>query len=315
MSRVLGTPLFSRAQASWPKTRTSTLHTSFRPVRHFTSTPRASQFGRSNFRYQQFAPARRGLVNLFRRWSNRPTFYYEAAGVAAAGGGVVLYNTDEVPVSGRRRFNMIPPSFEAQLGVQQYQQVLEQYRGRILSDSDPRTRQVRRVLERLIPNSGLPADYKWEVNVIESEETNAFVIPGGKVFVFTGILPICGNDDGLAAVLGHEVGHNVARHVAEKLSKSGIFAGLAVAGEYMLGIPGVISQQLLGIAMELPNSRAQEVCTADNPCLLHQAKSHTLVGSRSHRSYDDGEVLLQSTGSSDIMAAHATRRGKSSCTA
>ena len=228
-------------------------------VRNFTSTPRPAQFGRSNLRYQRFAPARAGLSNLFRRWAARPTFYYEASGVAGSVGVVYLYNTDTVPVSGRRRFNIISPAFEAQLGTQQYQQVLQQYRGQILSDSDPRTRQVKRVLERLIPNSGLPADFEWKVHVIESKETNAFVIPGGKVFVFTGILPICGDDDGIAAVLAHEVGHNVARHIAEKMSKSAIFLGVAMAGEVLLGVPGSISQQLLTLGLELPGSRAQEV--------------------------------------------------------
>jgi Zn-dependent protease with chaperone function len=52
----------------------------------------------------------------------------------------------------------------------------------------------------------------------ESTEKNAFVIPGGKVFVFSGILPIAKNDDGLAAILGHEIAHNLARHAAENMS-------------------------------------------------------------------------------------------------
>jgi predicted Zn-dependent protease len=57
---------------------------------------------------------------------------------------------------------------------------------------------------------------KWEVNVIQAPECNAFVLPGGKIFVFTGILPITQTEDGLAAVLGHEVAHQIARHSAEK---------------------------------------------------------------------------------------------------
>lgn len=55
---------------------------------------------------------------------------------------------------------------------------------------------------------------QWEINVIDSPEQNAFVVPGGKVFVFTGILPLCKDEDGIAAVLGHEIAHVVAHHTA-----------------------------------------------------------------------------------------------------
>lgn len=76
---------------------------------------------------------------------------------------------------------------------------------------------VQRVMDRLIPASGLEGK-EWEVHVIESDEKNAFVIPGGKVFVYSGILPIAKNDDGLAAILGHEIAHNLAGHAAEHMS-------------------------------------------------------------------------------------------------
>jgi metalloendopeptidase OMA1, mitochondrial len=59
---------------------------------------------------------------------------------------------------------------------------------------------------------------KWEVHLIDSPQRNAFVLPGGKVFVFTGLLPIVKDENGLAAVLGHEIAHQVARHAAEKMS-------------------------------------------------------------------------------------------------
>jgi predicted Zn-dependent protease len=95
-------------------------------------------------------------------------------------------------------------------------QVKEQYSGRFLSEHDPRVRQVKKVLERLLPyaeGEGLK-DMDWEVHVIDSPEQNAFVAPGGKVFVFTGILPLCQDEDGIAAVLGHEIAHVVAHHTA-----------------------------------------------------------------------------------------------------
>lgn len=78
-------------------------------------------------------------------------------------------------------------------------------------------RRVRRVLDRLLPfvsHEGGLQDVDWEVHVIEGPEQNAFVIPGGKIFVFTGILPLVRDDDGLAAVLAHEISHVVAHHTA-----------------------------------------------------------------------------------------------------
>jgi predicted Zn-dependent protease len=121
-----------------------------------------------------------------------------------------------VPVSGRRRFNIIPPSFEEALGKSSVEQAREEYKGRILPENDGRVQQVKRVLERLLPfaeGEGLK-DLKWEVTVIDSPEQNAFVAPGGKVFVFTGDLPLCRDEDGIAAVLGHEIAHVVAHHTA-----------------------------------------------------------------------------------------------------
>ena len=93
-----------------------------------------------------------------------------------------------MPVSGRRRFNIISPGIEEALGQQSVEQVRQEYQGRILPDSDARVRQVKRVLERLLPYA-------------EGE--------GLK-----GILPLCRDEDGIAAVLGHEIAHVVAHHTA-----------------------------------------------------------------------------------------------------
>jgi predicted Zn-dependent protease len=76
------------------------------------------------------------------------------------------------------------------------------------------------------------ADYQWEFNLIDSEEVNAFCMPGGKVAFYTGILPICQDETGVAAVMGHEVAHALARHGAERASQQ----ILANVGQSLLGI-------------------------------------------------------------------------------
>ncbi|EWC46969.1 hypothetical protein DRE_03731 [Drechslerella stenobrocha 248] len=248
---------------------TPTRPTSTPPRFFHTSAPQQSAYYR---RHQRSQRLRAGLLNLLLRWASRPTFFFEVAGLGGLTGCFYLYHVEEVPVSGRRRFNVISPEFEQQLGEGQYAEIQRQFQHKILPERDARVRQVQRVLDRLIPNSGLPATYDWKVTVIDSPETNAFVIPGGKVFVFTGILPICADDDGLAAVLGHEIGHNVARHVAEQMSRGIFLLATAWIVELLWGVPGGLSQSLLQLAIDRPRSRAQE-SEADYIGLLMMAKS------------------------------------------
>ncbi|OCF31676.1 mitochondrial metalloendopeptidase OMA1 [Kwoniella heveanensis BCC8398] len=99
---------------------------------------------------------------------------------------------------------------------------------------------------------------EWEVYVIDDRKTkNAFVLPGGKIFVFTGILPVSANDDGLATVLGHEVAHQVARHPAERMSSMKVLFALGFLLE-SLGLDVGITRLLLTFMLQLPNSRKNE---------------------------------------------------------
>ena len=90
--------------------------------------------------------------------------------------------------------------------------------------------------------------------------TNGMLLNRGKVFVFSGIIPICGDDDGLAAVLGHEISHNLAHHVGEKISKNVLLLVAAVAFATFFDTSFQSSQLLLNLILDLPNSRKQEVC-------------------------------------------------------
>jgi predicted Zn-dependent protease len=121
-------------------------------------------------------------------------------------------------------------------------------------------------LDRLIPHSGLPAETNnWEVHVIQDEQKNAFVIPGGKVFVFSGILEVTQNEAGLAAVLGHEIAHNVAHHSAERMSSYVVFLPVALVASLLLqmgDIGDLITRTVVDLAFLRPGSRKQEVSDA-----------------------------------------------------
>lgn len=139
--------------------------------------------------------------------------------------------------------------------------------------------QVRRVGLRIAEATGR-TDYEWEFNLIEDKQVNAFCLPGGKVAVYTGILPITRDDAGLAAVLGHEVSHAIARHGGERVSQGLLVqVGLAATQVALLRNDPVMVQQvtaLLGagatVGLILPWSRTQE-SEADHLGLIFMAKA------------------------------------------
>ena len=153
----------------------------------------------------------------------------------------------------------------------QYEQTMQQYKSKILPSNSKQHRMVQRVLDRLIPASGL-GDQDWEIHVIEDPMKNAFVIPGNKVFVFSGILDVTQDDDGLAAVLGHEIAHNVAHHAAERMSQSFILVPFAIVGSLLIGVDPGIANSAVSLAFTLPGSRKQET-EADYIGLLMMARS------------------------------------------
>ncbi|KAF4345488.1 mitochondrial metalloendopeptidase OMA1 [Fusarium beomiforme] len=185
--------------------------------------------------------------------------------------GFYMYNSQTVPVTGRRRFNFLSDSMVARAHSKAAAQVIEQVRaqgGHFLSEWDPRTILVRRVMKRLIPVSGM-SDLNWEIFVIADNGTaNAFVLPGGKVFVHSGIINVCRSEDALAAVLGHEIAHNTASHAAERLSAAWVgnltagslfFLAGALPGLALFGLWNVVGGYYLqDLLFYLPMGRKQE---------------------------------------------------------
>jgi len=129
----------------------------------------------------------------------------------ALSGAIVAASTvaacGTVPYTGRSQLQFMSPQQESQLGVQAYQQTLAKAR---LSSDAAASGMVARVGSRIAAVTGHP-EYQWEYRLIQDDkQANAFALPGGKVAVYTGILPITRDESGLAAVLGHEIGHVVA---------------------------------------------------------------------------------------------------------
>ena len=106
---------------------------------------------------------------------------------------------------------------EEALGMQSFQQVLQQSQ---VITSGPEYETVKRVAERIAKATGESGrDFEWSVALVNSDQVNAFCLPGGKIVIFTGILPVAANEAGLATVMGHEVAHATSRHGAERVFK------------------------------------------------------------------------------------------------
>ena len=127
---------------------------------------------------------------------------------------------ETVPVTGRSQFNVVDEATEQKLGEQAFAEI--KAKSKISKDANANA-MVQRVGTRIAQASGLKEN--WEFIVIDEPQVNAFALPGGKIAVYTGILPVAGDDAGLATVLGHEVGHVMAHHAAERISQSSWRAG------------------------------------------------------------------------------------------
>ena len=146
---------------------------------------------------------------------------------------VLGYGCTTNPYTGRWQFLAIPSGYETSLGEQSYAQVLNDPKNKISTNSRE-VEPVKRVADRIIEvakrskYAEAANSYKWEVSVIKDDKTaNAFALPGGKIAVYTGLFPVAKNEAGLAAVMGHEVVHALARHGGERMSQ-GIATQIAI---------------------------------------------------------------------------------------
>lgn len=186
----------------------------------------------------------------------------------------VLSGCETNPYTGRSQLIMTSVSEDVQLGTQAYQQVKNDPKMR--QSQDPREIEpVRRVAGHIIEAAkrskygDMAKQFQWEVTVIKDDKTmNAFALPGGKIAVYTGIFPVAKSEAGLAAVLGHEVTHALARHGAERMSQGELTNAALQAIGAAAGASGmnpVLSQGAMAalgagaqVGVLLPFSRAHE---------------------------------------------------------
>lgn len=182
-----------------------------------------------------------------------------------------------VPETGRSQLILISPEQETTLGIEEFDKLKKSVP--ISKDKDL-NEMVKRVGKRIAAVAPLP-NAEWEFVLFDQPETpNAFCLPGGKVGIFTGILPVTKNEAGLAAVMGHEVAHAVARHGAERLSRAvlvelggSILDSAIQTSDPTMG-PLINKAYSLGanLGVMLPYSRSNEL-EADHLGLIYMARA------------------------------------------
>ena len=197
--------------------------------------------------------------------------------LAAVAVGVLLLSTREqkTPVTQRTQHLTLTDRQQMRLGAGEYAKTLRQDRARIVSSGAQYAR-VQRVAKRIeaVAARDKP-NFVWKVTLLRKKVANAYCLPGGKIVVYTGILPLTRNDAGLATVLGHEVAHATAEHVAERIEREHLTAVAAaiIAGGVAI-TPGQFARitALLDLGATLPFSRAQE-SEADHIGLIYMARA------------------------------------------
>jgi metalloendopeptidase OMA1, mitochondrial len=216
---------------------------------------------------------------LWDNWVSRRRILQAGLALLALPASQIVQACATAPITGRSQLRLISEEEEAKLGVTAFQQLRDEEvkKGRLLTErEDPAAHAwVKRVSERVIAASGLGNAYQWDYMMLNAPDTvNAAAIAGGRIIVYSGILPVSKTDAGLATILGHEVGHVMAHHTAERFSQDQLVnvAG-AVAGASGGGNLATLAVLGLGqVGFLLPYGRAQE-SEADYIGVLLMAKA------------------------------------------
>ena len=168
---------------------------------------------------------------------------------------ILMASCATVPLTGRKQLSLVSESEVMSMSLTQYDQFIKSNK---LSANKTETARVRRIganisvaVEKYLNDKGLSnylQGYKWEFNLVEDKSINAWCMPGGKVVVYTGILPLMKNDAQMATVMSHEIAHAVARHSSERMSEQLLAQGMGTALSVALSEkPQETQRKLLGL--------------------------------------------------------------------
>ncbi|HEY6626461.1 MAG TPA: M48 family metallopeptidase [Ignavibacteriaceae bacterium] len=205
--------------------------------------------------------------------------------IAIITSSILFLSCSTVPLTGRSQLNMIPSSEMLTMSFQQYDQFLKESKLITNTAEVSMVKQtgakIQNAVERYMSENKLSdrlEGYKWDFNLVEDEQVNAWCMPGGKVVVYTGILPVTQDETGLAVVMGHEIAHAIAEHGNERMSQQLLqqvgAVGLMVAMQDEPAETQALWLSVYGVGttvgIMLPYSRTQE-SEADHLGLIFMA--------------------------------------------
>ena len=229
----------------------------------------------------------------------------------------ILTSCGSVPLTGRRQVLLVPDSEVLSLSLTQYDEYIKTA---TKSTNKTQTATVERVgkkiaaaTEAYLKQNGMSAEiakFSWEFNLIKSDDVNAFCMPGGKIVVYEGLLPLATSDDELAVVLGHEVAHAVAKHSNERMSQEVLAQYGAAAVDVVLSSKSetarIIGGTVFGLGAQfgvmLPYSRKHEL-EADYMGLVFM----TMAGYDPNKAITFWQKMAAASGKSndsDFMSTH-----------
>lgn len=171
------------------------------------------------------------------------------------------------PVTNRQQLMLVPENQVIASSYSAYSNLINEAQGHSSLNVDPvQTKRVKEIASRIIPNAvsyrSSIINWQWDVNVLESNEINAFCMAGGKIAVYSGLIKkLNPTDDELAQVLAHEIAHALSEHTREKISiamASNLAAGVVAAKEGMSPNQVALLNNVVTLAIKLPNSRQAE---------------------------------------------------------
>lgn len=177
--------------------------------------------------------------------------------------GALFFACQKNAITGRRSLDLIPESEMIGMSLTEYKNFLDS--NKVVAATDPRTVLVKKVglkiqqaVEKYYADKGLSSQlsgFAWEFNVVDENTVNAWCMPGGKVVVYTGLLPVTKDEPSLAVVMGHEIAHAIARHGSERMSNAMLmqFGGQALGAAMQTKSPvtQAIFAQSFGIGSQL----------------------------------------------------------------
>jgi len=186
-------------------------------------------------------------------WISKKVIYLSSAFLIS---GVMYTACKSVAVTGRKQLSLVPESQMISMSSQQYAQVIQKGP---LSTNQAQVSMIKRVgntiktaVEKYMADQGRSKElegYNWEFNLIKNDTTvNAWCMPGGKVAFYTGILPICIDENGIAVVMGHEIAHAIAHHGNERMSQQIVAQAGGEVASVMLASKSPLTQQLFQTA-------------------------------------------------------------------